>query len=67
MKCPLCKGNLVPIIYGMPMDDEIVKKHENKEILLGGCMIEQDSPKYHCYNCNKSFNEEEIKKYKKTN
>ena len=66
-KCPICKKWLVPIIYGMPMGDELIKKHDNKEIFLGGCMIELTSPKYHCYNCNKSFREEEIKKYKKTN
>ena len=49
--CPNCKSNkVVPIAYGLPgfeMREEAIKG----KIHLGGCMIEDDSPDFHCNEC----------------
>lgn len=51
-KCPTCQheGTIRTIIYGMqlyPVDES--------KFLLGGCVIDEDSPKYHCINCETSI------------
>ena len=53
-KCPNCGSKLIEIIYGMP-DSVIGKKAINGEVFLGGCMVENDNPKYHCNNCERSY------------
>jgi hypothetical protein len=45
-KCPECGGNILPIIYGMPMPGT-----ENAEAILGGCILEPDSPYAACEEC----------------
>lgn len=48
---PKCNGNIVEIIYDMPIG-ETFDKVKNKELYLGGCEVSYNQPKYHCYNCN---------------
>lgn len=55
-KCPNCGSKLLEIVYGMP-DSEIGEKAMKGELFLGGCMIEDDNPKYHCNNCERSYYE----------
>ncbi len=53
--CPSCKShNVVQIAYGLPgleMREEAVKG----KIHLGGCMIEDDSPDFHCNDCEREW------------
>ena len=54
-KCPICNETMVKIIYGMP-DPELWEKAKQRKAFIGGCcVIEGQSPSYHCYNCQKSF------------
>ncbi len=55
-KCPKCNKELVKIVYGMP-DVDMIEKAKKREIFLGGCVIEDFQPKYHCNNCKKSYSE----------
>ncbi len=53
-KCPNCGNILVEIVYGMP-DVDCFKKSEKKEIYLGGCIISDNDPIYHCNKCNRNY------------
>ena len=53
-KCPNCGGKLLEIVYGMP-DSETGEKAMKEELFLGGCMIDDDNPKYHCNVCRRSY------------
>ena len=57
IKCPKCGSRRVaPILYGMPaFDEEMESKLAHKEIYLGGCMISETNPKYHCFTCGKDI------------
>ncbi len=51
IKCPKCKSiNVIPIVYGLPTPEaeEEAKKGLFK---LGGCIVSEESPKWHCKNC----------------
>ena len=53
-KCPNCGSKLLEIVYGMP-DSEMGEKAMKGELFLGGFMIDDDSPKYHCNTCKRSY------------
>lgn len=57
MFCPHCKSKkIIPIFYGYPADEEeYLKLVAEKKIIPGGCVIENNSPKYFCDNCNGYF------------
>jgi rubrerythrin len=57
-ECPVCKGKVLPIIYGLPTE-EMGEKARNGEVILGGCIITEFSPSWHCPTCGTNF----IKKY----
>ena len=52
--CPYCGTKLLKVVYGMPAQ-ETLEKAEKGEIILGGCIIEENQPKYFCNNCKKDF------------
>ena len=52
--CPNCGNEMVDIIYGMP-SSEAFEDCENKKLFLGGCLIDDNQPVYHCYECNRSY------------
>jgi len=54
VKCPVCNEIMVAIVYGMPNLD-IRKKAKQRKVFIGGCCVSEHSPKYHCYQCRKSF------------
>ncbi len=56
-KCPRCGSkNTAKILYGLPsLSDKLIKQLEDKEVVLGGCAVSLDNPKYHCNSCNKDF------------
>jgi len=50
-KCPKCNADkTVPIVYGFP-GLEMLESYEKGEIMIGGCDIGPDSPKWHCKKC----------------
>lgn len=57
MKCPKCGSERVaPILYGMPAYDEELKRQlENEELYLGGCLMSDDAPDYHCFECGENI------------
>ncbi len=57
-ECPVCKGKVLPIIYGFPTE-EMGEKARNGEVILGGCIIREFSPDWSCPTCGTNF----IKKY----
>ena len=54
IKCPNCGFKLVEIIYGLP-DSKLGEKAKRGEVFLGGCMMEEENPKYHCNKCKRSY------------
>ncbi len=54
-RCPNCTNKMIKIVYGMP-DTDTMKKAQRGEIFLGGCVIEEFQPEYHCNKCRRSYN-----------
>jgi hypothetical protein len=49
--CVQCGSHeVIPIVYGLP-DAELLEQAEAGEIWLGGCVVEEDSPVWHCSDC----------------
>ena len=51
-KCPEChdEGSIIEIAYGYP-GEEMRDKYEKGEIKLGGCLVSEDNPNWHCNKC----------------
>lgn len=56
-KCPKCGSkNIGRYMYGLPVfSDELLKEIDSGKIILGGCIIMEGAPKYHCNDCNEDF------------
>lgn len=55
-KCPQCQSKkVVPIIYGMPTQETFEEAEEGK-LIIGGCCLSDDSPEWHCNDCQHEFN-----------
>ena len=56
MKCPFCGSTrLGHIIYGLPdYTEELIRRIENEEVYMGGCLIMEGYPEYHCYACGQN-------------
>jgi hypothetical protein len=53
--CPECKSTQVlEIVYGYPGPD-MAKDAEDGKIVLGGCCISDDDPKWRCSECGHSW------------
>jgi hypothetical protein len=54
--CPRCgrREHAVPIQYGYPTD-EMFRKSRAGEIVIGGCIVAEDSPTWECRTCNEPF------------
>lgn len=49
--CPKCgSSHTARIIYGRP-DIDGINAAECKEVILGGCVVDIDSPDYGCFDC----------------
>lgn len=58
-KCFTCGSlDVAKIIYGYPTADAFKEQEEGK-IKLGGCVISEDSPQYHCNKCGEKWTAEE--------
>lgn len=54
--CPACgEGTLHPIIYGLVRDGKLREKADRGEVVLGGCLVGEDSPKWECPECGHRF------------
>ena len=51
--CPRCASpRVAPIMYGYPSDMEgALKAAEQGEVVLGGCVITGNDPKWQCLEC----------------
>src|SRR5690625_1440041 len=58
-KCFTCGSlDVAKIIYGYPTADAFKEQEEGK-IKLGGCVISEDNPVYHCNQCEKQWTADE--------
>lgn len=49
--CPACgSGDVLPIVYGLP-GPGLRQQAENGEVVLGGCVVSDDSPVWYCNHC----------------
>jgi hypothetical protein len=53
-KCPKCDSlRIANILYGMPAySEKLMTDVENGKIILGGCILTGDDPKWQCFDCN---------------
>ncbi len=53
MNCPNCKKeSIAEILWGYPASTDAVKEGlEKKEIVLGGCIVTEQDPKWECNEC----------------
>jgi hypothetical protein len=53
--CPNCNNKeIIPILYGQPTLEKVAKC-ERGEVVLGGCVIVDGMPKWHCKKCGHRF------------
>ena len=57
VKCPKCGNrNVAEYLWGMPaFTEKLEEELEAGHVVLGGCMITESDPKYHCNNSKKDF------------
>jgi hypothetical protein len=55
-KCPICgkSNSVVRILYGMPIAKAFEEEQAGK-LHIGGCVVEEDAPKWYCKRCDKEF------------
>ena len=55
--CPSCNSkNVARFLYGIQeFSGKLIKEKEEGKIILAGCHISDDSPKYHCNDCGKEW------------
>jgi hypothetical protein len=60
-KCPKCGSrNVLLIHYGYIDDSDVTQQIENGDFASGGCLIEDDSPKWECRECKNQFGKIDI-------
>ena len=58
--CPRCGGTeTTEVLYGLVVYDSALQARiKNKEVVLGGCVVSDDSPKYICRKCRHKWGRE---------
>jgi hypothetical protein len=53
MNCPNCTSkSIAEIFWGYPGNMDAMKKQlDKKEIVLGGCLVSDNDPKWECNSC----------------
>jgi len=61
LKCPECdSASVAEILWGYYTDvDSLEDALEKKEIVLGGCCVTDNDPKWECNDCNNRWGERE--------
>ncbi|HPJ05829.1 MAG TPA: hypothetical protein PLK17_09965 [Bacteroidales bacterium] len=55
IKCPACGSpKVVRIMYGMPSYEAFLDSKAGK-IILGGCVVSNDDPKWGCIDCKEKI------------
>ena len=53
--CPICKKkSVVKIVYGYP-GQELLDAALKKEVVLGGCIVEEANPEFYCLKCDNQW------------
>ncbi|MBE1534691.1 hypothetical protein [Actinomadura algeriensis] len=52
--CPHCGGAPIPIVYGLPGSD-LFEEAERGKVVLGGCVVWEGNPRWHCSACGHGF------------
>lgn len=57
IRCPNCgSDNIAEILWGLPaFTDELQEKLSEGKVVLGGCCVSLDDPKYKCNDCTHRF------------
>lgn len=59
-KCPACgSAKVVVIVYGLPLP-KAFEMEEKGLVKLGGCCIDDDSPRWHCNDCQHDWGKMKI-------
>ena len=55
--CPACGAkDIARFLFGLPMfSPELEAKLAKRELVLGGCVISEDNPKWHCNVCGHNW------------
>jgi len=60
LSCPECnKKWIAEILWGYPDMEAVEDKLEKKEIVLGGCYVTDNDPKWECNNCHHQWGKRE--------
>jgi len=56
-KCPNCKSeNIAQILRGLPDMTKISQKDiDDSKIILGGCLVGENDPDWHCNDCGNEW------------
>ena len=59
LNCPNCNGGKVALIFwGYPqLDQDLQKAIDEKKVVLGGCLISDNDPKWKCVSCSHRWGE----------
>lgn len=54
MRCPACEERMLrPVLHGLVVDPEMQDEADRGEVVLGGCMVGEDSPAWECPVCGR--------------
>jgi hypothetical protein len=52
-RCPACGSErVVPIVYGLPNHPDLFRRANLGEVVLGGCIVSENSPDQACMDCH---------------
>jgi hypothetical protein len=61
--CPVCGSHdVVPIMYGLP-SPEAEEDAMNGKVVLGGCVVEENSPTLYCKSCEHNWYDESYRQW----
>ena len=68
MTCPKCQStDIIPITYGTPplSGARLQRAIDTRQIVLGGCFLCSDAPKWYCRSCECRFDSQPAKRRNK--